>query len=345
MKKITKNKYANFYLNAAESLGLDYEIINEKVGLARIFNETVNLDVSSNVLGVNTQLSSSLSVNKVKTSTLLQEKNIPVPNFRTFKDRILATKYASKQLLKKKYVVIKPISGSLSIGITVKPSSVIQIKKAIIEAFEGNSCIMIESYVPGNHYRVTVLDNEIIAITRRIPANILCDGKNTVKFLIAEKNVKRRKMKLPEIFLRDKDKDYIKKEKIELSKIYPDGTLIDLQLGCDLDIGGERVRIDRDSIPQINLDLFIKATQALTLRFAGIDYITPDIMIPHAQCVTAINEINSAPDSDVHYRDTYPHDNYAAERIVKKIFSQKISLTDESVALPFIQHVPVVIAD
>lgn len=323
MKKLTSNKYANFYLNAADALGLHYETLNEQVGLARIFNGIKSLDISSNVLGVNTQLSASLSVNKVKTSILLKEANLPVPTYRTFVSQDKAILYAIKQLQNKKSVVVKPITGSLSFGITVNPANNIQIKHAVAEAFEGNSSIMIEEFINGKHFRITVLDDEVIAVTERIAANVTTDGKHTILELIVMKNKQRKKNALPAIILRKKDQNYLKKEKIILSKIYPEGISIILQLGCDLDIGGERRKIDREIIPQENINLFIKAAKALNLRFAGIDYISPDIMTSHTELVTAINEINSAPDSDVHYRDSFPYDNYAAERIVERIFKTK----------------------
>ncbi len=315
--------YANFYLNAADTLGLKYSIRNEKMGLATITKGDKTLDISSIILGLNSQLSGCLSENKVKTSTLLQEQNIPVPKFQTFEDPEHAIAFALEELHKKKSVVIKPISGSLSIGITVSPASLAQIKAAVKEAFIGNSEIMIEEYVPGRHFRITVLDDEVIAITERIGANVKGDGENTVLELIAQKNIQRKIDFLPEIFLRKKDLEYLKNEKIELLKVYPKGIYIALQLGCDLDIGGERVRVDRDLVPKVNSDLFINALKTLGLRFGGIDYITPDITIPYTTIPTAINEINSCPDSDVHYRDTKNYDNYAAERIIEKIFFGK----------------------
>lgn len=342
MKTLTKNHYANFYLNAAAKIGLDYEIINERIGLARIFDEFTQLEISSNIIGVNTQISSSLSVNKVKTSVLLSEKGIPVPAFKTFKKPEEAISYSIKKLNENKYLVIKPINGSLSLGITVKPSNQKQIEKAVGEAFEGNLSIMIEEYIEGKHYRVTVLDDEIIAITERMAAYVEGDGKNTINNLISEKNKLREKRKLPPITIREKDLSYLQNEKISLADIPSKDQCIILQLGCDMEIGGERKRIYREEIPEENKSLFLNAAKALNLRFAGIDYISPDIMTPYISIKTAINEINSAPDSDVHYRSSYPFDNYAAERIIKKIFTKKIPVKRslDEVLLPTITLLP-----
>lgn len=345
MKKLISNKYANFYLNAAVELGLKYRIINERIGLCLIYNNKKELHVCANVLDLNVQFGSSLSDNKSKTSILLGEVNIPVPAFTTFEEAKKAKSYVLEHTQKGENLVIKPMNGSLSMGITINPSGKAQIYKAVKEAFEGDRSIIVEKYIVGKHYRVTVLDDEVIAVTQRLAANITGNGVNTVKELIEVKNIQRKMRALPPILLRKKDLIYLEKEQIKLTNIYPQNINIILQLGCDLDFGGERVRVDRKTIPKVNLDLFVKAVKTLRMRFAGIDYISPDITTPYTQIETAINELNSAPDFDVHYRDSFPHDNYAAERIVEKFFSPKISRTDKIVALPFIKHVPVVIAD
>lgn len=330
MKKLINNAYANFYLNAAVELGLKFEILNHKVGLARIYNQTTELYLSANVLGINTHLSSSLSVNKVKTSILLRGKKIPVPDYVAFTDFQSAVEFSLEKLRNNKFIVVKPISGSLSYGITVKPASAAQITEAVAEAFAGNSSIMIEEYIPGRHYRITILDDEIIAITERVSAYIMGNGKNTISELINLKNNERGKISLPPICLRKKDFSYIEDQNLRLDDTIPEGEIISLQLGCDLDIGGERIRIDRDTIPKVNLDLFRHAAKTLSLRFSGVDYISPDITIPYTKTHSAINEINSAPDSDVHYRDSYPHDNYAAVRILENVFGPKFKLTKEN---------------
>ncbi len=321
MLKISTNPYANFYLNAAHKFGLEYVILNDKLGLARIFNDNATLDISANVIGVNTEISSRLAGNKIKTSVLLQEAQLPVPDFKRFKDKEKAMEYAMRQLERKKRIVIKPIAGSLSVGITVDPTSRTQMKSALIEAFEGNSSIMIEEYITGKHYRITVFDGQIIAITERLAASVTTDGTSTINELISRKNGSRKKMKLPPIHLRKRDLNYLKSMNIKLSKIYKNAKTVILQLGCDLDIGGERRRIKLEDVPSENLELFREALKKLNLRFAGIDYISPDITIPFSEIKTAINEINSAPDSDVHFRDTYPGDNYAAEKIISQFFS------------------------
>ena len=324
MKKLIKNSYANFYLNAAVKLNLEYEIHNSEVGLVEVFDSKKRLKISANVPDLNSQLSGGLAANKKKTSVLLQKKKIPVPEFKTFTNSKSALKYALQQNKNNNLIVVKPLSGSLSIGVTVGPRTLTQICRSIKEAFAGNTEIIIEKDIEGQHYRITVLDDEIIAITKRIPAFVIGNGKYTIQKLINNKNIIRKKQKLPLIILRKKDLDYLGENNVMLDSIYPRNKKIQLQYGCDLDIGGEREKVNIYDVPKINQDMFILARQSLYLHFAGIDFISPDIKIPYTELICAINEINSAPDLDVHFRDSNPYNNYAAEKIMSKIFKPEI---------------------
>lgn len=320
MKNIIRSTYANLYLNAADGLGLQYRIEDKEASIAYIFNKHKEIRLESHRLRLNTDKSRARSLDKETTSTLLQKAHIPVPAFEVFTDRAKAIQYASEKVKNHIGIVIKPTNGSNAIGITIHPTTQIQVRKAVKDAFRKVEKIIIEDHIFGNHYRITVLDGEIIAVTQRIPAYVITDGIRTIKELILQKNLVRAKKKLPLITLRDKDFNYLRSARIKLTDIYPHGGNMRLQHGCDYDVGGERLRIAIDSIPQVNQRLFIKAVGVLKLRFGGIDYISPDITTPYTQIHTAINEINGAPHQDVHHLDRYPYDNYAAIRIIEKIF-------------------------
>jgi cyanophycin synthetase len=322
MKKFTTSTYANLYLNAAEGLGLSIRIEDKKTSTARIFNANTHITIVSSNLGINTLKSKVKTDNKDITSGLLLKKGIPVPHFEIFVNQPEALTYALSLLKKNIPIVVKPSDGSNARGVSVKPVTKLQLIRSINEAFSRSSKIIIEEYIEGQHYRITVLDDEIIAITQRIPAYITGDSTSTVDKLIELKNIMRAHKKLPLITLRDKDHDYLKSADINLTNIYPNGKNIRLQNGCDYEVGGERERIDLHSVPLLNQKMFVKAIKTLKLRFGGIDYISPDITVPYTQITSAINEINYKPHQDVHYFDSSPNNNYAAERIIEKIFER-----------------------
>lgn len=321
MKKIVKSTYGNLYLDAAEQIGCSYRVEDKGKSIAYISNGTKEIRFKSHSLGLNPKSKLQNSKHKGVTSTLLSKKDIPVPAFEVFKDQEVAVKYACDQLEASSPVVIKPNNASEAKGVRVNPTTKKQIHEAILDAFSYGDAIIVEDYIDGHHYRITLLDGEIIAVTQRIPSYVTSDGIHTVKELIDLKNKQRSKKNLPLIRLRVKDYDYLKDMRRDLSTVYADKERIVLQPGCDYDIGGERKRVFISSIPDTNKEMFVEAVKTLGLRYGGVDYISPDITQEYTGLRTAINEVNSSPHQDVHYYGSYPPNNYSSKRILRKLMS------------------------
>ena len=64
--------------------------------------------------------------------------------------------------------------------------------KELIKAYNqlknSHNDLMIERYVEGNDYRVCVVNNNVVAVSLRIPPFIIGDGKNNIKNLIKKIN-------------------------------------------------------------------------------------------------------------------------------------------------------------
>lgn len=233
---------------------------------------------------------------------------------------------AQKMLNKNIQIVIKPTTGSMAKGVTILPRTKKAIHRALKESFDLCNTIIIEEYIMGNHYRISTYKNSIIAITQRIPAHVTGDGKKTISELVHAKNIHRNKRHLPPITLCKEDISHLKTNNMHLSTILKKDEVAILHHGCDMDIGGDRKKINISKIPTENREMFLKAAQVIGLDHAGIDYISPDINISHTDIKSAINEINSAPHPDVHYKGTYPFDNYAAEKLLREYFHIDISI-------------------
>src|SRR5699024_4802264 len=88
-------------------------------------------------------------------------------------------------------LVVKPALGSLGKGVTTNIQSddeLFQAIQQVKENYEDYQDLIIEEYVEGEEYRVYVVDNEVVAATKRIAANVIGDGVSTIKQLIEKKN-------------------------------------------------------------------------------------------------------------------------------------------------------------
>lgn len=48
--------------------------------------------------------------------------------------------------------------------------------------------MLVESYIPGSDYRMLVVNDQSVAIARRIPAHVLGDGVHTIEELVEQVN-------------------------------------------------------------------------------------------------------------------------------------------------------------
>ncbi len=335
--KILNSLCADLYLDAAIKLNLDYEIINKHCLLYRIFSKDKELIFKNGALSLNSQVAVRIAKNKNETALILGSHQIPTPNHKLFRTRANALDYALKCLRNKMKIVIKPTNGKGAHGVYINPKTEKQINKAIAEAFSQNNQIMIEDYIKGKNYRITLFRGEIIAITWRRPGFVIGDGQNTISHLVSIKNMKRTQISYPQIILRPRDISYLKSRNLFLESVPQKGQMVKLQLGCDMDIGGDRKCINIKSVSEQNLSLFRRIFTYSYHQLLGIDFIIPDITKPYTEQICAVNEINSAPDMAVHYFDQIPADNYAALRILQHYFFSKQKLsTDISTVYP--QH-------
>ena len=87
-------------------------------------------------------------------------------------------------------VVIKPKSTNYGLGITIFQQGVSNredFAKAIEIAFREDKEVMVEDYLVGTEYRFFVLGDETLAVLLRVPANVVGDGVQTVRELVAAK--------------------------------------------------------------------------------------------------------------------------------------------------------------
>ncbi len=205
------------------------------------------------------------------------------------------------QLIKKNNLsyplLLKPIDGSLSKGITWNITSQKKLKEAIdyfinerkkYTLLKQNKFI-VEEMALGKEYRVLVLGNKVISCVKRLPATIIGDGITSIEKLINIQNKSR-----PEdqsIKLDDATKKNIKRNNFTLKSILPKSYKLVLRNDVMLGNGGRVI----DCTKKINSTIkkqCVKAVKSLGLEYGGIDIISKDITKDTDYVVL---EVNSKP--------------------------------------------------
>jgi cyanophycin synthetase len=246
-------------------------------------------------------ISVDMACDKTVTKELLEQAGIPVPKggvCRTIKEAIQTAEEIGYP------VVLKPVNGNQGKGVSLNIQCPEEIPEAfrIAAAFSEN--ILVEEYINGNDYRILVVGNQVSAVSLRIPANVIGDGRHTIAQLVELKNKDERrgedherpltKIKLDEISMA-----ILKKQGYLPDSIPQKGIRVYLKMSGNLSTGGEAVDYT-DRIHPDNQQIAIRAAKIIGLDIAGIDIKCKNIDKPLTLGQGAVIEVNASPGIRMH---------------------------------------------
>src|SRR5699024_2740298 len=163
-------------------------------------------------------------------------------------DKVTQKEEMLKQLNSLQYpLVVKPVHGSLGKGVTTNIQNETELFKAIKDIeikYEDYHQIIIEEYVEGDEYRVYVVNNEVVAATKRIAANVLGDGVHTIEQLIEQKNkdrknnpyLARKPIEIDEIVIA-----FLEKQDLTIDSVPENNQIVRLKGQANISAGGDPV--------------------------------------------------------------------------------------------------------
>lgn len=199
-------------------------------------------------------------------------------------------------------VVIKPNNLARGQGVFINIDSDEELQEHLehIAEIAGSKeeQILVEKQFIGDDFRFFVVDQEVLAVTKRARANVTGDGEKTVLELIEQKNRKR---------LKDRDlKNFlIPTEKAKLSRLYREGRSLDTIPDKDEKVivrdesnvasGGEGIDYTDNVHPEFK-EIVLKSVQSIPgLHYAGIDVIANSIEIKPDEKNYVVTEVEFSP--------------------------------------------------
>jgi len=307
IKEYTKNINSNIYLAAAEVLGISYEEIDGRIRYYRFSQGNKELNLFDTTFSFNDSVAYRLVMNKYATSRLLEKQNIPVPGSSLFDitpDGITPdeTEAIIAEAKKMYPVVIKPHNLSLGKGVFVNLKTEEDLRSALNQfSTLALKKLMLEEFVSGTDYRIITLNGKVIDIVERVAAFVSGDGKSNLNLLIENKNKVRAEQELPLIVMDAASLDFLSRQGLDPEHIPGEGRKITLKGVSNIAAGGETKRINLNSVPEQNLELFARIGKEMRLFLAGIDLIANDVTKDIRESGGKINEVNSNPHPDVNY--------------------------------------------
>jgi glutamate--cysteine ligase len=327
MKKIPRTKLncIGSLLKAASKFGVKVEIVDKKSNLMIFRKKKKNVFVRGHIPDLNSYVSSIVVNNKVSTKCILEKNNIPNPKGWVLKNLKKALNMVDSGEIKFP-LVVKPIDGSQGYSVTVGIDNKEFFIKAIKEVFKYNrrqkgkpNSFLIEEYIPGDDYRILVLDGKVLTTLLRKPAYVVGDGVKTIKELVDEYNsqpgVGKDQPLCPIVRDYEFERNLSEKKLTESNKILK-GKRVYLRRNANISTGGRSFECDSKVNPKYK-KLAIKLANIFKIRFCAVDLIAADIS---KYKKFSIIELNETPGFDIHevpYRGKpFP----VAEHLIRAMF-------------------------
>lgn len=216
---------------------------------------------------------------RLKSKLYFNNAGVPTPNGmminKDIEDRSLLKRIAALTYP----LVVRPIHDRLGYGSTTDIHTEEDLFKAIQylqTTYENDEQFIIEEYVEGEEYRLYIVHDEVIAVTKKVAANVLGDGKSTIKQLVKQKNKLRKDnpyLAKKLIKLDDTSIAYLETQQMTVDDIPKTDQIVQIQPQASISTGGDPIDAT-ENIDDSSKDIAINAVASIPeLHHAGVDII------------------------------------------------------------------------
>jgi cyanophycin synthetase len=228
-------------------------------------------------------------------------------------------------------VVIKPRNGNQGRCVTVEVNTPAEAGRAYRRAAagSGSSEVIVESYVPGNDYRVLVTGGRVSAAAELRPPTVTGDGTSTMMELVDALNADPRRGNghsrvLTKITVDDAMLDHLADDGLLPGSVPASGREVSLRRNANLSTGGTSVDVTDMLHPDV-AELCRRAAGVAGLDVCGVDLRLEDISTPLFGASppagrAAVIELNACPGLRMHLAPAEGSPRAVAEDVVDGLY-------------------------
>ncbi|HBV86591.1 MAG TPA: cyanophycin synthetase [Desulfosporosinus sp.] len=276
--------------------------------------------IQATVTDATSSIGVDIACDKEMTKKILSEGGVPVPCgyiVRTEEEAVEAFEAMETT------VVIKPLHGNQGKGVTLQLTSAAEVRAAFKVAQTYGEWVIVEEYIEGQHYRLVVVGDRLIAAAKRVPAHVIGDGKSTIEELVVQTNTDPlrgddhekvlTKIKIDSVVLLN-----LTIRNLTLSSVPEKGEIVYLRDSANLSTGGIAEDVT-DLVHPDNVDLAVYASKLIGLDIAGIDLVIEDIEASYRERRGHIIEVNAAPGIRMHHFPSKGQSRDVGKAIVEQV--------------------------
>lgn len=264
-----------------------------------------------------------ISCDKEDTHNLLNDLGLPVPQ----QMMVYGERQAVRAAKRIGYpVVVKPLNANHGRGVSINLDSDEEIAIAFSEAQKhGTSkAVLIESYITGFDHRMLVVNNELVAVAKRVPGHVVGDGHHTIEQLIDIVNQDPRRgigheKVLTRLELDSQAERLLAEADYNKETVLESGQEFYLRSTANLSTGGTAIDVT-DIVHPDNRDMAVRAIKAIGLDIGGVDFLTDDISKSYKEIGGGICECNAAPGFRMHVAPSEGQPRDVAGKVMDMLF-------------------------
>lgn len=266
-------------------------------------------------------IAEAIAQDKELTRRLLHAVGVPVPDGRPVSDAADAWAAAEEIGVP---VVVKPQFGNHGRGVATNLTTREQVLRAHDAAQRAGKQVIVETFIPGDDFRLLVVGDRLVAAARREPAQVVGDGRSSIRQLIDEVNKDPRRSDGHATVL-----SYLKLDAVALAVLDEQGYTPDavppaservlIRRNANLSTGGTATDVTDAVHPDLATRV-IDAARVVGLDIAGVDVVVSDISQPLEGQRGAVVEVNAGPGLRMHLQPSSGKSRPVGEAIVDLLF-------------------------
>ncbi|XOV80507.1 MAG: cyanophycin synthetase [Aestuariibacter sp.] len=309
-------------VGAAEEREIPWLRLN-KYSLVQFGHGKYQQRIQATVTSETKHIAVEISCDKEDTHNLLSDLGLPVP----IQHMIYGERQAVKAARRIGYpVVVKPLNANHGRGVSINLTTDEEVATAFTEAqkYGSSRAVLVESYLTGFDHRMLVVNNELVAVAKRVPGHVIGDGQHSIAELVDIVNQDPRRgigheKVLTRLELDSQAKRLLEEAGYDENTVLNDGETFYLRSTANLSTGGTAIDVT-DIVHPDNRDMAIRAIKAIGLDVGGVDFLTDDISKSYKEIGGGICECNAAPGFRMHVAPSEGKPRDVAGKVMDMLF-------------------------
>jgi GNAT-family acetyltransferase (TIGR03103 family) len=264
------NPYARLIINEARRRGIGVDVIDAEGGLFQLSSGGRTVRCRESLSELTSAVALSICDDKAMTRRIVEAAGVMVPEQVEASDR----KAVRAMLERHGSLVVKPARGEQGRGVAVDLETMENVERAIEIASSQSEKVLVETFHRGDDLRLIVIGYKLVAAAIRRPAEVIGNGRDSVRKLIERQSRRRAAATGGEsrIPLDVETERCVAKAGFAMDDIPPEGMCFAVRKAANLHTGGTIHDVTEHVHPKL-VDAAIRVARAIGIPVVGVDFI------------------------------------------------------------------------